>query len=251
MASAVKNQPSTSETKPLSQVQQDLKNLGLDDEDSYVKEDVSTLPTVSVAKEKILADLEEKEKEDGYKPVLSMVVVGRLCFLSIIGAVLKVSVKGHVDAGKSTLMGRMLAELGEMSERAVSNNQRQSEKAGKGSFAYAWAFDALPEERARYAQNLWLMYTANIAVQGCDHRCWHRFFLDPSPQIYVNRRSRTSGFHTQHDFWSFASRYSTTCGGCQHRSIRKRVQRRWTNERARFAGSELWGPAACRGCQQA
>jgi len=131
VASAVKNQPSTSETKPLSQVQQDLKNLGLDDEDSYVKEDVSTLPTVSVAKEKILADLKEKEKEDGYKPVLSMVVVG------------------HVDAGKSTLMGRMLAELGEMSERAVSNNQRQSEKAGKGSFAYAWAFDALPEERAR------------------------------------------------------------------------------------------------------
>lgn len=56
---------------------------------------------------------------------------------------------GHVDAGKSTLMGRMLAELGEMSERAVNNNQRQSEKMGKGSFAYAWAFDALPEERAR------------------------------------------------------------------------------------------------------
>jgi elongation factor 1 alpha-like protein len=43
----------------------------------------------------------------------------------------------------------MLAELGEMSERAVSANQRASEKVGKGSFAYAWAFDALPEERAR------------------------------------------------------------------------------------------------------
>lgn len=56
---------------------------------------------------------------------------------------------GHVDAGKSTLMGRMLAELGELSERAVSNNQRQSEKLGKGSFAHAWALDARPEERER------------------------------------------------------------------------------------------------------
>ena len=46
-------------------------------------------------------------------------------------------------------MGRMLAELGEMSARAVQNNQRQSDKIGKGSFAYAWAFDMLPEERAR------------------------------------------------------------------------------------------------------
>lgn len=46
-------------------------------------------------------------------------------------------------------MGRMLELLGEMSQRTVHNNQRQSEKAGKGSFGYAWAFDALPEERAR------------------------------------------------------------------------------------------------------
>ena len=47
-------------------------------------------------------------------------------------------------------MGRMLAELGEMTEREVNNNQRQSDRMGKGSFAYAWAFDAMPEERARW-----------------------------------------------------------------------------------------------------
>lgn len=46
-------------------------------------------------------------------------------------------------------MGRMLAELGEMSQKVVAANQRASEKMGKASFAYAWAFDALPEERAR------------------------------------------------------------------------------------------------------
>lgn len=48
-------------------------------------------------------------------------------------------------------MGRMLADLGEMSERAVNANQRQSEKMGKGSFAHAWALDARPEERERWA----------------------------------------------------------------------------------------------------
>lgn len=56
---------------------------------------------------------------------------------------------GHVDAGKSTLMGRVLHELGETSDRSVETQQRQSAKMGKGSFAYAWTFDALDEERER------------------------------------------------------------------------------------------------------
>ena len=59
------------------------------------------------------------------------------------------TVAGHVDAGKSTLMGRLLVELGEVTERAAANNKRQSEKIGKGSFAFAWQFDAMPEERER------------------------------------------------------------------------------------------------------
>ena len=81
--SATKNASAApAEGKQLSQVQQDLKNMGLDDEEAYVKEDVSTLPTVSVAKEKILADLREREKQEGYKPVLSMVVVGMWFYAS-------------------------------------------------------------------------------------------------------------------------------------------------------------------------
>jgi elongation factor 1 alpha-like protein len=46
-------------------------------------------------------------------------------------------------------MGRVLHELGEVSDRSVEQNQRQSQKMGKGSFAYAWTFDALEEERER------------------------------------------------------------------------------------------------------
>lgn len=124
-------QSGTSET--VTQLQQDLNGLGLADEatDDHLKEDVTTLPTVSMAREKLLEHIHAKESEEGYKPVISMVVIG------------------HVDAGKSTLMGRLLADLGEMSDKAVRDNQRQSDRAGKGSFGYAWAFDALPEERAR------------------------------------------------------------------------------------------------------
>ena len=61
------------------------------------------------------------------------------------------SATGHVDAGKSTLMGRLLHELGVLSDRALAANQRQAQKMGKGSFAYAWALDGTDEERERCA----------------------------------------------------------------------------------------------------
>ncbi|KAG8893187.1 Hsp70 suppressor, GTPase facilitates ribosomal subunit dissociation, partial [Tulasnella sp. 417] len=56
---------------------------------------------------------------------------------------------GHVDAGKSTLMGRLTYELGQMEEKKRRENERESTKAGKGSFMWAWEMDALGEERDR------------------------------------------------------------------------------------------------------
>ena len=56
---------------------------------------------------------------------------------------------GHVDAGKSTLCGRLLEALHSLDERTHQKNARESKAAGKSSFAYAWAMDSLPEERAR------------------------------------------------------------------------------------------------------
>jgi elongation factor 1 alpha-like protein len=56
---------------------------------------------------------------------------------------------GHVDAGKSTLMGRLLYDLGEMSEKEKTANERGSQKIGKSSFAFAWGLDALGDERDR------------------------------------------------------------------------------------------------------
>lgn len=43
----------------------------------------------------------------------------------------------------------MLLELGSLSQREYSSNERASQKIGKGSFAYAWALDSSEEERER------------------------------------------------------------------------------------------------------
>jgi elongation factor 1 alpha-like protein len=58
-------------------------------------------------------------------------------------------VLGHVDAGKSTLMGRMLYELGLIEEKTVHKAKKDAAAAGKASFAWAWMLDERPEERAR------------------------------------------------------------------------------------------------------
>ena len=57
-----------------------------------------------------------------------------------------------MDAGKSTLMGRLLYELGALDEKTRSANERGSSKVGKRSFAWAWNFDGTLEERERCVQ---------------------------------------------------------------------------------------------------
>ena len=56
---------------------------------------------------------------------------------------------GHVDAGKSTLMGRLLADLKAVDQRTLDKYRREADKFGKGSFALAWVLDQGTEERAR------------------------------------------------------------------------------------------------------
>ena len=56
---------------------------------------------------------------------------------------------GHVDAGKSTLMGHLLCLLGVVSKKELHKNKMASQKIGKGSFAYAWVLDETGEERER------------------------------------------------------------------------------------------------------
>jgi elongation factor 1 alpha-like protein len=46
-------------------------------------------------------------------------------------------------------MGRLLYEVGELSEKERTANERGSKKVGKSSFAFAWGLDALGDERDR------------------------------------------------------------------------------------------------------
>ncbi|KAJ1970831.1 hypothetical protein H4R34_005937, partial [Dimargaris verticillata] len=56
---------------------------------------------------------------------------------------------GHVDAGKSTLMGHLLYLLGQVPARVLRKYEQESAKMGKASFHFAWVMDATEEERSR------------------------------------------------------------------------------------------------------
>jgi len=62
---------------------------------------------------------------------------------------LAVAVLGHVDAGKSTLAGRLLAESGAVAPRDAEKVRRAAAAAGRASFGWAWLLDATEGERAR------------------------------------------------------------------------------------------------------
>uniref|UniRef100_A0A6U4E4V9 Tr-type G domain-containing protein n=1 Tax=Phaeomonas parva TaxID=124430 RepID=A0A6U4E4V9_9STRA len=62
-------------------------------------------------------------------------------------APLSMVVIGHVDAGKSTLMGRLLLHCGEISSRFVDKLKRDATAHGKSSFHLAWAMDEGDTER--------------------------------------------------------------------------------------------------------
>ncbi|KAI1454416.1 hypothetical protein F4805DRAFT_439522 [Annulohypoxylon moriforme] len=58
-------------------------------------------------------------------------------------------VVGHVDAGKSTLMGRLLLDLSVVDQRTIQKYRKEAESIGKSSFALAWVLDQRSEERSR------------------------------------------------------------------------------------------------------
>nr|XP_057912691.1 HBS1-like protein isoform X2 [Doryrhamphus excisus] len=98
------------------------------------EDEVATLPTPGRSSGKARQTLDVKaelEKRQGGKPLLNLVVIG------------------HVDAGKSTLMGHLLYLLGNVNKRTMHKYETESKKAGKASFAYAWVLDETGEERDR------------------------------------------------------------------------------------------------------
>jgi len=62
---------------------------------------------------------------------------------------LNVVVIGHVDHGKSTMMGHFLVLIGAVDEKTWKETLEYAKKTGKESEKYAWLLDRLKEERER------------------------------------------------------------------------------------------------------
>ncbi|NCN87138.1 translation elongation factor EF-1 subunit alpha [archaeon] len=56
---------------------------------------------------------------------------------------------GHVDAGKSTTVGRMMFDGGAVSEQEMKKLREEAEKHGKAGFEFAYVMDNIKEERER------------------------------------------------------------------------------------------------------
>lgn len=105
------------------------------DLDTPSKSSSSSVPATPKCTSKVKQDKaklkEEYERRKTGKDLLNLVVIG------------------HVDAGKSTLMGHLLYQMGVVNKRAMHKYEQESKKRGKGSFAFAWVLDETEEERTR------------------------------------------------------------------------------------------------------
>ncbi|CCH43260.1 HBS1-like protein [Wickerhamomyces ciferrii] len=102
-------------------------------EELQLSKDVSNLKITpkQSTKPKFKIDLNQELLKRQEKPHTSFVVIG------------------HVDAGKSTLTGRLLLENNVVDKNTYTKLKREAEKAGKGSFHLAWVMDQTEEERNR------------------------------------------------------------------------------------------------------
>ncbi|MHA2296921.1 MAG: GTP-binding protein [Candidatus Hodarchaeales archaeon] len=88
---------------------------------------------------------------------------------------------GHVDHGKSTTMGRFLAEIGVVDPRTLEKNLDEAASLGMEEWGYAYALDSLPEERERGL-------TSDIAFQPFQTETQNMMLIDaPGHRDYVSK----------------------------------------------------------------
>ena len=56
---------------------------------------------------------------------------------------------GHVDAGKSTTVGRLMYDTGAVPEQEMAKLKEEAQKHGKAGFEFAYVMDSIKEERER------------------------------------------------------------------------------------------------------
>ncbi|KAM7172746.1 HBS1-like protein isoform 3-T3 [Macrochelys suwanniensis] len=133
-ANAPQKRPSSEDSSVTSGVVELVSKSALPSQTIQIPEEQSTVPTPVKKSSKTRQQIDVKaelEKRQGGKQLLNLVVIG------------------HVDAGKSTLMGHLLYLLGNVNKRTMHKYEQESKKAGKASFAYAWVLDETGEERER------------------------------------------------------------------------------------------------------
>ena len=108
----------------------DLESLGL--VASKASEPIPQQKLKPLAKYKRVNIEQEFKKRSSEKTNMNLVIVG------------------HVDAGKSTLMGHLLLLLGEVNNRTISKYKKEAEEQKKGSFSFAWVLDETEDERSRF-----------------------------------------------------------------------------------------------------
>lgn len=62
---------------------------------------------------------------------------------------MNMAIIGHIDHGKSTLLGRLLMDTGVIDPHVIEEYRKKAEAIGKGSFEFAWVLDTLKDERER------------------------------------------------------------------------------------------------------
>jgi elongation factor 1-alpha len=62
---------------------------------------------------------------------------------------MNMAIIGHIDHGKSTLLGRLLMDTGVIDSHVIDEYRKKAEAIGKGSFEFAWVLDTLKDERER------------------------------------------------------------------------------------------------------
>ncbi|XP_043366943.1 HBS1-like protein isoform X3 [Dermochelys coriacea] len=133
-ANTPQKRPSSEDSIVTSGVVELVSKSALPSQTIQIPEEQSTVPTPvkksSKTRQQIDVKAELEKRQEG-KQLLNLVVIG------------------HVDAGKSTLMGHLLYLLGNVNKRTMHKYEHESKKAGKASFAYAWVLDETGEERER------------------------------------------------------------------------------------------------------
>ncbi|GFN94117.1 elongation factor 1-alpha [Plakobranchus ocellatus] len=125
----------TSRSSADSSLRSAVESMGLEGDECTIQASVDSMKSLATSKTRSkvskLDVMAEYAKRHGDKDLLNLVVIG------------------HVDAGKSTLMGHLLYQLGSVNKKTMHKYEQESKKLGKSSFAFAWVLDETEEERSR------------------------------------------------------------------------------------------------------